>query len=57
MDFFKRWKKNESGSVYVEEVVLLTLVALTFALATSVLGPALMQYHAGIELVLSFPVP
>jgi Flp pilus assembly pilin Flp len=57
MDVFRCWQKNESGSVYVEEVVLLTLVALGFALATSVLGPALMKYHAGIELVLSFPVP
>lgn len=57
MDFFRCWQKNESGSVFVEEVVLLTLVALGFALATSVLGPALMKYHAGIELVLSFPVP
>ena len=50
-------KKNEKGSVSVEEVVLLSLVALGFAAATMVLGPALLDYHAGIELVLSSPIP
>ncbi|MBN2714382.1 MAG: hypothetical protein JXX14_00930 [Deltaproteobacteria bacterium] len=50
-------RKNEAGVIYVEEVTLLILVALGFAAATMVLGPALLDYHAGIELVLALPIP
>lgn len=57
MRWLKCVRKNETGTVYVEEVVLLTLVAVGFAAATMVLGPALLDYHAGIELVLSSPIP
>ncbi|MBN2527231.1 MAG: hypothetical protein JXR76_12625 [Deltaproteobacteria bacterium] len=49
--------KHISGTAQVEEIVLLATVALVFAAATLVLGPALLNYHAGIETVLALPIP
>ncbi|MFO8072091.1 MAG: hypothetical protein R6V85_09475 [Polyangia bacterium] len=47
----------EIGSVYVEQLVLVMAVALGFAAAALTLGPRLLAYHEGIEIVLSLPIP
>jgi hypothetical protein len=48
---------RQRGAVYLEQLVLIGLVAIGFAAAAVTLGPLLLGYHMGIELVLSLPIP
>ncbi|MCP4602004.1 MAG: hypothetical protein GY847_16055 [Proteobacteria bacterium] len=49
--------KSTSGSVYVEQVVLVSTVALGFAAAIIPLGAMLLNYHDMIEFVFGLPIP
>ncbi|MBN2343617.1 MAG: hypothetical protein JXX29_19410 [Deltaproteobacteria bacterium] len=57
MGLCRQGLKDEIGSVQVEQLVLLAMVAIGFSAATVTLGPVLMSYHYGIEFLLSLPVP
>jgi hypothetical protein len=48
---------GQRGAVYLEQLVLIGLVAIGFSAAAVTLGPLLLGYHMGIELVLSLPIP
>jgi len=49
--------ETQRGAAYLEQLVLIGLVAIGFAAAAVTLGPLLLGYHAGIELVLGLPIP
>ena len=49
--------QSNRGSVYVEQIVLISTVAIGFVAAAVPLGIVLAKYHDLIELVLSLPIP
>ncbi len=50
-------KKSQTGSVQVEQIVLVGTVAIGFATAVVGLGSLLLSYHQAIEFVLVLPIP
>ncbi|MBN2801487.1 MAG: hypothetical protein JXR91_00180 [Deltaproteobacteria bacterium] len=49
--------ENSKGTASVEEIIILMAVAVGFSAAMVAVGPMLLNYHSGIEFVLSLPVP
>ena len=49
--------RDRRGAIYVEQVVLVALVAVGCAAAAVPLLALLVGYHRGVELVLALPVP
>ena len=49
--------RRQAGAIQLEQLVLIVTVAIGFAAAAVTLGPLLLAYHEGIELVLSLPIP
>jgi hypothetical protein len=50
-------RRADRGTASVEQLVILATVAIAFAAAMLSLGPALLDYHSGIEFILSLPIP
>ena len=45
------------GATYVEQVVLVSTVAIGFAAGIILLGRRLLDYHTTIEFILALPIP
>ena len=45
------------GTVSVEQIVILSTVAVGFVTAMVAVGPMLLNYHSSIEFVLAMPFP
>ena len=49
--------KSDRGTTQVEQLVLVSTVAIGFAVAVILLGKRLLNYHGDIERVLALPIP
>ncbi len=48
---------EQAGAVSLEQVVLVTVVALVIVTALAPVGTVLLDYHKNIELVMALPIP
>ena len=53
----KKLLTSTKGQTYVEQVVLVSTVAIGFAAGVVLLGSLLLDYHKTIESVLALPIP
>ncbi len=53
----KRLLTSTRGATYVEQVVLISTVAIGFAAGVILLGHRLLDYHTTIEFILALPIP
>jgi len=57
MKSFKKFIFSNKGTASVEEIVVLSTVAIGVAAATIPLGALLLNYHKAVEYILMMPIP